>query len=375
MTVPSFAALAPSYARLWADLTPMPAHVPALHEICRRLIADKPAYQAVAFSVWLNADYWFIVAVIDQMEGGGGANTYLGNGQSLHHVTTEVPAGRGPFASFHAGAVDALHLGGLDKVTAWPIERIAYESEDWNGWGYLDKPIVDPYLAAWSNLYTKGKWIADHVYDANAVSAQPGALTILKVLMGLDSSIVPDLVPGPTPKPTEIAVTTTAPAAAPAAPAAPSAAGAAVIDYAALAAEIVKLQHNPVAPAPIAAIVAPVAAPAAPQVTLASTLAHLNALLPLAGVVMAAFPETAPYVPAVTVAQKATTAAANVATVISSNPAALPDLLASTLADIAPALAALRPLSTQWPWLATIETIVGNVATALAPPVAQPKGR
>jgi len=199
MTVPSFAALAPSYARLWANLVPAPEHMPALEKICDALIAHKATYADAAAAVWDRPDYWYIIALIDQMEGGGGACTYLGNGQSLRKETTEVPAGRGPFVSFTSGCIDALHLDGLDKVTSWPIERIAYEFEKWNGFGYLSKPINDPYLAAQSNEYIKGKYTSDHHYDPEAVSEQPGALTILKVLITRDPTILLTSVTAPTP--------------------------------------------------------------------------------------------------------------------------------------------------------------------------------
>lgn len=358
MTVPSFTALAPAYARLWANLVPAPAHVPALQEICRKLIAHKATYQVVAQSVWSNPDYWYIVALIDQMEGGGGCSTYLGNGQSLRKVTTEVPEGRGPFSSFLAGCKDALHYDGLDKITSWPIERIAYEFEAWNGWGYLNKPINDPYLVSQSNEYTKGKYIGDHDYSATAVSGQPGALTILKVLITLDPTIVLTSVAAPAapvpaiaPTPMETAVTTTVPVTT----VAPAAAGL-VIDYAQLAAAMVAAQAA--------------AAPPPPQITLASIEAHLAALLPIATVVLAAIPATAPYAPALSIAQKAITTVTDVVATVQTNPAAVPDLLAAHVGDIAPLVAALKPVSAQWPWLTDIETIIANIANALAPPAA-----
>jgi hypothetical protein len=107
----------------------------------------------------------------------------------LSRVTTEVPAGRGPFANFHDGAVDALRYDGLDKIHDWSAASVGYHLEGYNGWGYLSKPTVSPYIASWSNKYTSGKYVADHVYDPNAVSQQPGALTILKVLSTLDKTI------------------------------------------------------------------------------------------------------------------------------------------------------------------------------------------
>jgi lysozyme family protein len=195
MSVPSFESVKTVYEKLWDDLVPTPSRMPELTKIAQRALDHKTSYQAVAKTVWGTPDYWYVVALIDQMEGGGGANTYLGNGQSLSRPTTEVPAGRGPFASFHDGAVDALHLDGLDKIKDWSAASLGYHLEGYNGWGYLSKPIVSPYIASWSNLYTRGKYVADHVYDPNAVSQQPGALTILKVLTTLDKTISLDGTP------------------------------------------------------------------------------------------------------------------------------------------------------------------------------------
>jgi len=196
--MPSFAALAPTYAKLWAELVPTAAHVPDLEKIGHGLIAHKATYQTVSQAVWSTPTNWWVVALIDQMEGGGGARTHLWNGDPLTHFTVNVPAGmplvsvvgHGPPFTFEESAVPALHHDALDKVTVWSAAAVGFYFEQYNGWGYLTKPIVSPYLASWSNKYTSGKYVSDHVYDPNAVSGQPGALTILKVLMTLDSSIV-----------------------------------------------------------------------------------------------------------------------------------------------------------------------------------------
>jgi len=177
--IPTYAMLAPRYVELWNRLVPSPEHMAELTRICTDIKAHQTTYEAVSTAVWGAPDYWWYVGITDQMEAGGGADRYLGNGQPLDRVTTEVPAGRGPFPDFVAGAVDALR--GIKAPTS--VSQAAYNWEGFNGWGYLTKPIEDPYLASFSNCYTKGKYVADHVYDPEAVSGQAGALTILKVLM------------------------------------------------------------------------------------------------------------------------------------------------------------------------------------------------
>lgn len=191
--IPSYSALAPGYDKLWAELIPDPARIADLDRVCDGLRAHRATYEQASTAVWGKPDFWWYVGITDQMEGGGGARTYLGNGQPLDRVTTEVPAGRGPFPNFVAGAVDALR--GIPAPTS--VSQAAYNWEGYNGWGYLNKPIEDPYLASYSNKYVKGKWVADHVYNPEAVSQQPGALTILKVLMPAGPGATPSAPPAP----------------------------------------------------------------------------------------------------------------------------------------------------------------------------------
>ena len=197
MSGPIFARLEPGYAKLWAELEVAPEHAAAVKAICAHQLAHKAIFQQVEHATGVP---WWWVLVTDQMEGGGGASTFLGNGQSLARVTTEVPAGQGPFANFVAGAVRAIHLDGVDAPATWSVEYAAFRWEGFNGWGYLHLAIEDPYLAAWSNKESPGKYTSDHHFDPTARSEQPGALTILKVLVGLDPTILqPSAPPSPTP--------------------------------------------------------------------------------------------------------------------------------------------------------------------------------
>lgn len=227
MAYPAFNTLAPGYARLWADLVPRRERADALNAICAQLVQRKATYADIAQTVWGSADPWFVIAIIDQMEHDpelGLCNSHLHNGDPLTARTVNVPAGRPPKPakapfSFADSAIDALHYEGFDQVTVWTVERLAYWLERYNGGGYLDKPIENPYLASWSNLYTAGKFTSDHHYDADAVSQQPGALTVLKVLTALDPTVSAVLAPAP---PTEPATPVAIPAA-PTSTAAPAA--------------------------------------------------------------------------------------------------------------------------------------------------------
>ena len=51
-------------------------------------------------------------------------------------MTTIVPKGRGWFPNFTTGAIDAIDLAGIDKVTDWSIGNVLYILEGYNGFGY-----------------------------------------------------------------------------------------------------------------------------------------------------------------------------------------------------------------------------------------------
>jgi hypothetical protein len=76
----------------------------------------------------------------------------------------------------------------LDKVKAWSVERILYESEKYNGWGYL-KRGNSPYLWSWTSEYRGGKYVADGVYDPRHWDEQPGCVALLKQLAALEPAV------------------------------------------------------------------------------------------------------------------------------------------------------------------------------------------
>ena len=120
------------------------------------------------------------------LECGYDFNKHLHNGDSLSAATVRVPAGRPPGwvagSPWEQSAVDALKLKKLDQVKDWSLARVLYVLEGYNGFGYRTKGIRSPYLWSFSNLYEKGKYVADHQFDPNAISKQVGSATLLKML-------------------------------------------------------------------------------------------------------------------------------------------------------------------------------------------------
>jgi lysozyme family protein/peptidoglycan hydrolase-like protein with peptidoglycan-binding domain len=182
-----FEDLKADYAELWHGMQVRPEKTAEVDRIARALIALKPRYQAVARPTGVP---WAVIAVLHQRESDADFRTYLGNGEPLTRQTRLVPAGRGPFESWEAGAIDALKLDGLDKVDEWTPERACYEIEKFNGFGYRNNhpEVKSPYLWSFSNIYSSGKYVADGRFSAAAVDQQCGAMPALKRIMELDAS-------------------------------------------------------------------------------------------------------------------------------------------------------------------------------------------
>jgi lysozyme family protein len=130
---------------------------------------------------------WYFVGIIHAMEASFNFDAHLHNGDPLDKRTVHVPAGRPPVwlppSDWASSAEDALTLEGYANQTDWTLARMLYRFEAYNGFGSRRKGINTPYLWAFSNHYTKGKYVADGKWDADAVSTQCGAAVMLKALI------------------------------------------------------------------------------------------------------------------------------------------------------------------------------------------------
>lgn len=183
MKAPIYSALEGSYAALWSTMTIKPQWKSAVYRKAKQIVANKDKYQEISKIVNVP---WYFIGVIHSLECNLDFTKHLHNGDSLQKKTRRVPAGRplkgnGPF-TFTESAVDALKMKGFDKVTDWSPEHMAFMLEKYNGWGYYYKKRTSPYLWSGSNHYTKGKYVADHKYDASAVSEQIGTMPLLKAV-------------------------------------------------------------------------------------------------------------------------------------------------------------------------------------------------
>src|SRR6476620_4258238 len=191
----SFGELRQSYAKLWKAMQiPAGIRLRATDARVGAIATGKPRYDQVANATSVP---WYVIGMIHEMEGGLNFATHLHNGDPLTHRTVQVPAGRPPTGvppfQWEESAIDALTLKGFAAVKLWTIERIAYQLEAYNGWGYRSRNtgVNSPYLWSATNNYQKGKFVRDGVFDPNAVSGQIGAMALLRRLIDIEGVNVP----------------------------------------------------------------------------------------------------------------------------------------------------------------------------------------
>ncbi len=178
------AALKAANERRWSAAKPTRNFV----SIAKSLVAAKSRYVTVQNRTGVP---WYFIAIVHERESSQSWTASLAQGDPWNEVSTHVPAGRGPFSSWADAAVDALvrcppfvaHNGD------WSVGGLLTEFENYNGLGYaaMDKP--SPYVWSGTDQYTSGKYVRDHVYDANTIDAQPGCAGILIAMQALDSTI------------------------------------------------------------------------------------------------------------------------------------------------------------------------------------------
>jgi lysozyme family protein len=179
------------YHRMWDRAQIAPGKIARAKKIARAILANRAAYAAVEHATGVP---WFMIGAIHCRESDMDFSTHLHNGDSLKRRTYHVPAGRPkrghPPFKWYESAIDALTMAphALDKVKAWSLERILYESEKYNGWGYLNKGNSS-YLWSWTSEYHGGKFVRDGVYDARHWDEQPGCVALLKALAALEPSV------------------------------------------------------------------------------------------------------------------------------------------------------------------------------------------
>jgi lysozyme family protein len=176
------------YQRLW-DTMRIIRDSNQLHKTAERIKKYQDIYEKVEQETGVP---WQMVAVIHLREAGLSDivkwKGVLHNGEKIvgtGRKTRIVPIGRGPFSTWHQAAVHALREKGFHKIKDWPVSRMLWALEPYNGYGYRNKGLRSPYLWASTNHQQPGKYVRDHVFDPRVMDTQVGCAAQLKYL-GVD---------------------------------------------------------------------------------------------------------------------------------------------------------------------------------------------
>lgn len=185
MSYISFEKYGPEYKQLW-DTMKVIRDDAELTRVSDKIRKYSNVYKEVEKATGVP---WQMVGVIHLREAGeqdiGRFKGVLHNGELIvgtGRKTRLVPARRGPFSTWFDAAVDALKLQGFEKIKPWPVERMLWALEPFNGYGYRNKGLRSPYLWASSNHQQRGKYVADGVFDSSVMDTQIGCAALLKYL-------------------------------------------------------------------------------------------------------------------------------------------------------------------------------------------------
>lgn len=135
--------------------------------------ANKQKYDAVSAKTGVPPE---LIAAIHYRESGGDFSTYLHNGEKLGKPTTKVPAGK-LFYDWESAAIDALSEKNPQGLNSFS-DCLAF-AERYNGLGYRKKGVNSPYVFAGTNKQQAGMYVADHVFNPDAIDKRLGIAAIM----------------------------------------------------------------------------------------------------------------------------------------------------------------------------------------------------
>lgn len=189
----SFERLGPEYKQLWRTM--VVTRDQAAHQRLRNLFnRHRDVYRQVEVATGVPAAMVFVIHVREAGESDVGRwRGVLHNGEKIvgtGRKTRLVPAGCGPFATWHAAAVHALRMKGFHLIHDFPPERILWCLEPYNGYGYRRRGLRTPYIWAGTNHQQRGKYVSDGVFNSNVWDTQVGCAPVLRAL-GVGAQLQP----------------------------------------------------------------------------------------------------------------------------------------------------------------------------------------
>lgn len=165
----------------WDNCHVLAARGSTFEHAANRIKANKAVYVDIEKATGVP---WWFIGVVHLRESDLNMATNIANGQRYDRKTTIVPKGRGPFNSFKEAAIDALVNCApyAAKNKDWSAAGALSKLEEYNGLGYAARGLPSPYIWAGTDQYTKGKFVADHVFDPEVVDTQLGCAGVLKFL-------------------------------------------------------------------------------------------------------------------------------------------------------------------------------------------------
>jgi lysozyme family protein len=185
---PTYRTMWPLYAERW-DAAEHTRRNSAM-AVAKRLVAAKPRYINIQHVTGVP---WYWIGPVHVRESSQDWSRSLAQGDRWDRASVHVPAGRGPFASFEAAAIDALQLNAMTRVTDWRLEKLIYYWEKFNGWGYwwYHRATPSPYVWGSTTVQKPGKYVADGVWSSSVTDVQLGCVAMLKAIMELDPLVKP----------------------------------------------------------------------------------------------------------------------------------------------------------------------------------------
>lgn len=171
-----------------AKLTRRPEYVSGGYAPVPRILAARNRYELIQAQTGVN---WVFVASAHYREANLNFACQLAQGDPLSQKSHNVPAGRGPFPTFEAGAYDALvrcqPYAARNKD--WSMPFLLTIEEAYNGLGYAYRGLPSPYVWSGTDQYQRGKFIRDRVFDPGTVDKQLGVAGLVMCLLEADPSI------------------------------------------------------------------------------------------------------------------------------------------------------------------------------------------